>query len=136
LVIEGDFETRLKANFLSKLNLTNHSAAQERPALAASPTGYLAVWRDDRNNASSGLDIYGQFLTASGVASGTLMAITTAGNIQSNPAVAYNSQSGNYVVVWDDNRAGSDVDIYGQIVNANGTLGRANARIMLISLRL
>ncbi|MCE7929731.1 MAG: hypothetical protein DYG91_14740, partial [Chloroflexi bacterium CFX7] len=55
------------------LNVTNQAAAQEYPALAAGSQGYLAVWRDARN-AASGLDIYGQLLTASATPTGSLIA--------------------------------------------------------------
>lgn len=104
-------------------NLSDHPTDQDLPALAAGQTGYLAVWRDNRDQAATGPDIYGQLLTASGAPTGSLIAINTAVYTQSNPAVAYNSQQNNYLVVWDDNRAGANVEIYGQIVNANGTLG-------------
>ncbi len=104
------------------LNLTNHPTSQELPALAAGQAGYLAVWRDERNQATSGWDIYGQLLTASGTPTGSLIAVTTAVDSQSNPAVAANSQQHNYLVVWDDNRAGNNVDIYGQVISSNGSL--------------
>lgn len=104
-------------------NLTNHPASQAFAALAAGQNGYLSVWRDSRNEASSGYDIYGQLLTASAAPTGSLVAISTAALTQTHPAVAYNSQQDNYLVVWDDNRAGNNVDIYGQIVNSSGTLG-------------
>ena len=53
---------------------------------------------------------------------GGLITITRASEYQSNPAVAYNSQRGDYLVVWDDNRNPGDLDIYGQIVGGDGTL--------------
>ncbi|MCK6630235.1 MAG: PKD domain-containing protein [Anaerolineae bacterium] len=105
-------------------NLTNHAAAQARVALATGQNGYLAAWRDARNEATSGLDIYGHLLTPSGVPTGSLIALSTAANTQSNPVAAYNSQQDNYLVVWDDNRAGN-YDIYGQVVNSNGSLGNS-----------
>jgi hypothetical protein len=104
------------------LNLTNHVTAQERPALATGQNGYLAVWRDNRDQAATGLDIYGQLLTASGAPTASLIAINTATDTQSNPAVAYNTQQNNYLVVWDDNRAGNNLDIYGQVISSNGSL--------------
>ncbi len=104
------------------LNLTNLVTAQERPAVAAGQSGYLVTWRDARNEGSTGLDIYGQRLNLSGGMTGDLITITTAASDQSNPAVAYNSVRDEYLVVWDDDQ-GSDLDIYGQIVEADGDLG-------------
>jgi hypothetical protein len=103
-------------------NLTNQEAAQEQPTLATGQNGYLVAWQDERDQATTGWNIYGQLLTASSTPTGSLIAISTATDIQSSPAAAYNSQQDEYLVVWKDNRAGNNPDIYGQVINSSGSL--------------
>ena len=103
-------------------NLTSHAAGQEKPAVAAGAGGYLAVWRDRRNESVTERDLYGQRLDLSGAPVGSLITITLASEYQSNPAVAYNQDRDEYLVVWDDNRNPGDLDIYGQIVGEDGSL--------------
>ncbi|NWF97621.1 MAG: IPTL-CTERM sorting domain-containing protein [Nitrospirae bacterium] len=42
------------------------------------------------------------------------------------PSVAYNSSANQYLVVWYDLRSGANFDIYGQLVNANGSTSGGN----------
>ncbi len=79
---------------------------------------YLVVWHDQR---AGNWDIYGQRVGADGaLLEQTFPICTDAGN-QLNPAVAYNLDQNQYLVVWDDRRD-DDGDLYGQIVDADGDL--------------
>jgi hypothetical protein len=85
---------------------------QESPAIAFDGTYYLVVWQDDR---SGGSDIYATRVSTGGIvldASG--IAISTAANGQSSPAVGFDGV--NYLVVWSDSRSG-DLDVYGARVS-------------------
>lgn len=79
---------------------------------------YLVVWHDQR---AGNYDIYGQRVDADGSLPDYTFAICTDDSNQLNPAVAYNLDANQYLVVWDDRR-NDDGDIYGQIVEADGDL--------------
>ena len=85
---------------------------------------YLMVWMDHRNSATTGYDIYGQFVNANGTLSGSNFVICNANADQRSARVAYDSANQRFLVVWTDERdsATTSTDIYGQLVNANGTL--------------
>jgi len=78
---------------------------------------------------SKNYDIYGQFVSENGAAIGSEFVICDATGHQQSASVAYNSNTNQYLVVWTDYRNGSNYDIYGQIVNANGTLSGSNFTI-------
>jgi hypothetical protein len=75
---------------------------------------WLVVWRDFRNGNA---DITGQFVTREGLLSGEPIEICAHGTHQYEPAVAYNSDDDEFLVVWQDSRSGN-LDIYGQRVDA------------------
>ena len=115
--------TLLGGNFA----ISTAADAQLNPAVAwnAQTNGYLVVWEDYR----SGDDIYGQQLNGSGTLLGGNFAISPAANSQGNPAVAWNATADEYLVVWDETRSGSNVDIYGQRVGESGALLSGNFAI-------
>ncbi|MGC8810797.1 MAG: CFI-box-CTERM domain-containing protein, partial [bacterium] len=88
---------------------------------------FLVVWEEYRSGTS--YDIYGQFVNANGTLSGSNFAISNAENEQHYPTVAYDSANQRFLVVWQDYRTDEDYDIYGQLVNANGTLNGSNFSI-------
>ncbi len=92
---------------------------QKQPAIAYNSTDeeYLVVWHDQRDG---DLNIYGQRVDLDGSVLGPSFAICTKATIQLRPDVAYNLDTNQYLVVWEDRRA--DADIYGQRVNADGSL--------------
>jgi len=86
---------------------------QELPAVTYSPSKseYLIVWQD---NCSSDKNIYSQRVAVNDVLLGDECPIAVTGGDQTNPAISYSSQ---YIVVWQDDRAGKDEDdVYGQRV--------------------
>ena len=121
----GD-ETNPNVNFA----ICTDTTLQYHPDVAyhAHRDEYLVVW-DDR------YDIYGQRLSADGDLldnPGTPeeetdptvnFAISTANKAQSYPAVAYNANIGQYLVVWSDERNGTNSgnDIYGKRVGGDGS---------------
>jgi Ca2+-binding RTX toxin-like protein len=97
---------------------------------------YLVVWSGDDNTAplvEAEFEIFGQRLSASGTETGTndfrLSDMGPDGNVSYgafNPAVTYNAQANEYLVVWsgDDNTAPlveAEFEIFGQRLSASGT---------------
>ena len=82
---------------------------------------YLVVFDDDRI-VPGDKDINGQFINSDGTLSGANFTVSGPSSDQLLPAVAYNSLDNQFLVVWQDDRnAASDDDIYGRVINANGT---------------
>jgi hypothetical protein len=100
---------------------------------------FLVVWRDLRNRDTTDADIYGQLVnvdgTLYGADSNTNFPISTADYEQLYPSVAYDSENGRFLVVWEDfrNTGITSIDIYGQLVNANGSLNGSNLPIFTAS---
>jgi hypothetical protein len=92
------------------------------PALAWSGTQLLVTWEDARNSGSSGWDIYGSRVTASGqVLDPSGIPVSTAQESQFASAVA--SSGENFLVAWQDRRLGTSADrIYGARVADDGTV--------------
>jgi hypothetical protein len=92
-------------------------------ALNANASQFLVVWTDDRNGNP---DIFGQLLGTDGTFIGSAFAIAAAPQEQRRPAVAFDPATNQFLVVWEDHRsAASGSDIFGQLVNANGSLDAA-----------
>ncbi|NMO21153.1 hypothetical protein HPC49_50350 [Pyxidicoccus fallax] len=90
---------------------------QRDPAVASDGTNYLVVWGDFRRSSAS--DVYGARVSSEGtVLDASGFAISTANRYQHVPAVA--SLGTEYLVVWEDQRAG--VDIHGARVTSGGTV--------------
>ena len=83
--------------------------------------GAVVTWQDFRS--SSGYDIYAQRVNSSGAVQWTAdgVAICTMTAPQVFPQIT-NDGAGGAIVTWNDNRAGSDYDIYAQRVNASGAV--------------
>jgi hypothetical protein len=83
--------------------------------------GAIIVWQDNRSGSS--WDIYAQRISPTGVTlwqnNGKL--VCNASNNQENPQICFDG-SGGAIIVWQDNRSGSDWDIYAQRININGEL--------------
>jgi len=114
--------------------ITTESDWQRDPKAAHDPiTGdYLVVWEDWRTDSDD--DIYAQLVSADGSMIGVEFTISTAANDQSNPDIAYNSSSNQFLVVFDDDRlVAYDVDIYGKLVNADGSMSGTDFPISIPS---
>jgi len=102
------------------LSATPGNALQLHPRVASGENGYLAVWEDQAQDA--GGDIYAQRFTAQGVMTGSTFVLAATDERQTAPAVAYNAATDTYLAVWRDMRVDSAGDIYGQILDASGTI--------------
>jgi hypothetical protein len=93
------------------------------PAVASAAGGFLVVWEDGRNSATTGDEIFGTRITDAGVVSdpgGLAIAVTP--GYEATPAVA--ASGTNYLVVWEDGRnsATTGADIYGARVTTGGVV--------------
>jgi phosphoribosylformylglycinamidine (FGAM) synthase PurS component len=93
---------------------------QYSPDVGADGANFLVVWVDRRGGIYD--DIYGARVTPEGTVLDPLgIAIAQAAYYQSAPAVG--SDGTNFLVVWQDNRAGSGwYDVYGTRVTPEGTV--------------
>jgi len=92
------------------------------PKLAYDPlhNRFLVVFT--RAVAADNYDVYGQLMNPDGTAFGPWFVICNALNIQSSPSVAYDTVNQRYLVVWHETDSSNYSNIYGQLVNADGTL--------------
>jgi len=94
---------------------------QSKPAVAFDGTNYLVIWEEARSGGYSN-DIYGRFIDPAGnQVDVDAIPISTSTGDQAYPAVAFDNDS-TYLVVWQDNRSGSDYDIYGARVTTSGNV--------------
>lgn len=100
------------------ITISKPSGTQSRPDVAYGGGYFMTVWQDNRGGV---YDIYGARVAAS---TGTVadiagVAISTATNDQTNPAIAFNGTR--FLTVWEDLRAGA-YDVYASRVQTNGTV--------------
>ncbi|HET8539400.1 MAG TPA: Ig-like domain-containing protein [Anaeromyxobacter sp.] len=96
------------------------AAAQVYPVVAANGGDWLVVWYDYRTSATTNADVYGARVSGAGeVLDPSGIAISAGAGYQTDPAVAWNGA--NYLVVWSDDRNGSN-DIYGARVSPAGAV--------------
>ncbi len=112
------------ATVASGLTISTPVDDQEQPAVAynSQNTEFLVVWHDRR---AGNWDIWGQRLDLDGTPLGSSFAICSETGAQLNPAVAYNLDANQYLVVWEDRRNDAG-DIYGQIIEGDGDLSGGN----------
>jgi len=82
---------------------------------------YTIVWSDCRSSPPCG-DVYAQRIAANGTLIDQEIAIAVGSNEQAAPYLAWNSQNNEFLVVWNEYRADSQKDIYGQRVSGFGPL--------------
>jgi hypothetical protein len=81
---------------------------------------YLVIWEDQ---SAEGNDIDGQLVNANGSLHRSELTISAAKNNQNSPEITYNPAENEYLVVFSDDRLVEyDQDIYGVLVNADGTI--------------
>jgi hypothetical protein len=81
--------------------------------------GAIIVWQDKRNGTD--YDIFAQRVLSNGVALWNTNGITicAASGVQDAPQIVRDGQGG-AIIVWDDNRSGSNYDVYAQRVSSTG----------------
>ncbi len=112
------------ALFGSVIIISDADKDQAKPSIAFDSLNnrFLVVWEDNRNSGATGLDIYGQRVSSNGALFGSVIIISDADEDQAKPSVAFDSLNNRFLVVWEDNLSTTDLDIYGQMVNADGSL--------------
>ncbi len=112
--------------FAGEFAICTGSSSCQYPAVSydSSNQRFLVVWEDSRDSGTTGTDVYGQLVNAAGTLSGSNFVISNQADNQHNPSIAYNSVTPGFLAVWHDYRNGN-WDIYGQLVNASGTLSGA-----------
>jgi len=94
---------------------------QYGPAVGFDGATFLVAWKDYRSGVHNPSDVYGARVTPQGeVLDSAGIVISQAANDQYNPAVGIDGA--NFLVAWQDNRSGSDYDIYGARVTPQGTV--------------
>jgi hypothetical protein len=113
--------------------ISSAAGDQSKPSVVydAASKRFLVVWEDTRNAGATGLDIFGQHVSANGSLFGDVIIISEAGESQAKPSVAFDSLNNRFLVVWEDSRSTTDLDIYGQMVNADGSLFVLNNPIII-----
>ncbi|MBI5020537.1 MAG: T9SS type A sorting domain-containing protein [Ignavibacteriales bacterium] len=83
--------------------------------------GAIIAWQDNRNGTD--WDIYSQRINALGQTLWTTngLAISTAGSNQANPAIVSDG-AGSAIITWEDNRSGTNWDIYAQRIKSYGVV--------------
>lgn len=110
---------RADANLLGEnFALATANGDQDDPVVAASqsPDIYLVAWTDERTGT---LDIYGQRVAWTGSLLWYNLAVSAQLDLQTWPAVAYNSREDQFLAVWQDNASGQG-SIYGQRLSGRG----------------
>ena len=113
---------------------TAHSSAYHTD-VASNPdaTEYLVVWRDGREYSTRGSDIYAQRLSGTGSLLGSNVRVSDemATSDEYGPAVVYNPDADEYLVVWVDTRdyATRGADIYAQRISSTGSPAGSNFRV-------
>lgn len=104
------------------LPISSFAKEQLRPAIASNgTTRYLVVWQDRGHNTN--FDIYGAILDTNGAVVAGEIPISTAVGDQAVPSVSFDPVANQFVVVWQDGRAGAgERDIFAARVTLAGTV--------------
>lgn len=98
--------------------LSSVTGDQLAPRVGASTNQFLAVWQGATNGA--GFDVFGTRITAAGVVLETnSLSISTAIGDQTRPVVA--SKGGDFMVVWEDQRAAGRTNLFATRITGNGS---------------
>ena len=113
----------------SSFPICTASDLQYYPCIANDSTNgrFFICWQDQRNDAPND-DIYGQILNTDGslyfpsADTTTNIAVSTASSRQETHGASFNAKTERFYVAWRDGRKGGDSDVYGQLIDAEGTL--------------
>lgn len=98
-----------------------YTGTQSTFTVAANTTegGYLVAWNDAMDG---DYDVFAQRVTAAGMLTGTKATVIADSLDQLDVALAYNTVTNEYLVVWaEDQGLFSGLDLYGRRVQANGS---------------
>ena len=109
-VITGPFTLRVWTGGRWSLAMVHRAGSDE----------YLAVWADRALGPNQ--DIVAQRIRSNRTLAGTAFFVCVARKGQETPAIAYNPDGDQYLVVWSDFRSGVDYAIYGRLLSAQGQL--------------
>ena len=101
--------------------ISTATGGQFSPTIVSDGTGgAIITWQDDRSGTGD-YDIYAQRINASGTVQWTAngVAISTATGPQDIPTIVSDG-SGGAIITWEDDRIGTNYDIYAQRINASG----------------
>ncbi|MDH5633468.1 MAG: hypothetical protein OEZ10_10805 [Gammaproteobacteria bacterium] len=114
----ADFEISARDSFQSRVSLGANKQDGH----------YLVTWSDLARDRMNDVNIYGRLVDANGKPVSKDIGIATGAKGQAISAVAYDQHKKRYLVTWSDWRNATTVesDIYGQFVNANGSLQGKN----------
>jgi hypothetical protein len=88
------------------------------PVVGFDDANFIVVWEDYRG---SNWDVRGKRVTSQGVVlDSASTAISTAANFEGSPALVFAGES--FLVAWQDDRNGSDYDIYGARLTSQGAV--------------
>ena len=119
---EADYPVVIDPLIGDPVLVSDPRAMQEKPALAYNPAAeeYLVVWAG-YDSGGADPDLQGQRVAADGTLAGDLLVIAQAEGEQKFPAVVYNPDAAEYLVLWTDYRADPDGDVYGRRLAADGS---------------
>lgn len=97
--------------------------SQEAPALAlnAADGQYLVAWQEYRTGATD-YEITARRVSTAGAVVNPEFVVAATANAQELPAVAFNPTSREYLIVWQEARAGTGLDVLARRVDAAGSL--------------
>ena len=143
----GQFVTSAGAIFGSNIAISVGTNYQDRPAVAydTDTERYLVAWYDNRNaDTDQWADVYAQFIEADGTLVDTNgmggsqpfednFPLVSRDRNQQNPDVAWDSVSGNFIVVWEDwefsNVGSIGIQVRGSVLDSTGAAVKSDFRI-------
>jgi phosphoribosylformylglycinamidine (FGAM) synthase PurS component len=103
----------------SGITITTEPGFQYAPDIASDSANLLVVWQDTRSGSS--WDIYGARIAPDGaVLDPAGIALSRADNNQRFPAAAFDGTD--FLVAWEDNRYGSNYDLFGTRLTSEGAV--------------
>ncbi len=110
----------------SEIAFRTGTANEIGPAIAYDSVNnrYLITWLDYRNYNKTKIDLYGQIVGAEGDPVGEEIVLSDMPNTQSAADIAFNADSRQWMVVWNDYRpSDTDSEIYAVPVDEHGVAG-------------
>lgn len=141
LISSQEFGTNdLRISDMGPNGETSYFAFDPRIAYSATDDKYLVVWNADDDTGAlvdNEFEIYGQFIDANGSEIGTNDFRISFNNSDGDtnfrtdrPDVAWNSTTNQFLVVWEgETSVNGEIEIYGQLINGDGTFSGSNFRI-------